>query len=175
MSEPASDRKSNNAKRVRRWLIEGLLFLLLLYLIHLWQTREAVHGSAPALDAQLLTGDPYSLEQQAGRRPTLVYFWATWCPVCGLTTGNVSELAKDHHVITVAMQSGETEAVRQHLRKNALQFPVIPDPEGELAKRWGVRGVPTFYVLDAQNRIRFVSVGYTSKLGLLTRLWLADE
>ncbi|MEJ2694892.1 MAG: protein disulfide oxidoreductase, partial [Candidatus Thiodiazotropha sp.] len=116
-----------------------------------------------------------SLEPQAGRRPTLVYFWATWCPVCGLTTGNVSELAKDHQVITVAMQSGGADEVRQHLNENAVQFPVILDPQGELARTWGVRGVPTFYVLDAQNRIRFVSAGYTSKLGLLARLWLADE
>ncbi len=175
MSEPDADRKSDPAKRRRRWLIEGLLFLLLLYLIHLWQTRDAVHGTAPPLEAQLLSGAHYTLEEGAGKRPLLVYFWATWCPVCGLTTGNVSELAKDYQVITVAMQSGEVDAVRQHLSENALQFPVILDPQGELARSWGVRGVPTFYIVDAQNRIRFVSAGYTSKPGLLARLWLAGD
>jgi alkyl hydroperoxide reductase subunit AhpC len=72
------------------------------------------------------------------------------------------------------MQSGGSDDVAQHLAEKELAFPVILDPEGEIAKVWGVKGVPTFYVLDAKNQVRYVSVGYTSTPGLVARMWLAD-
>jgi thioredoxin-related protein len=49
---------------------------------------------------------------------------------------------------------------------------VINDPDGALAAAWGVRGVPTFFVVDSQGMIRFREVGYTTGLGLRWRLWL---
>jgi peroxiredoxin len=156
-----------------RWLIEGLVFLLLLFLIHLWQTKDSVEGAAPPLNAPLMNGGHFSLEQRA-QKPLLVYFWATWCPVCGLTSGHVDALAQEHEVISIAMRSGGAADVSQHLTKKGLAFPVIMDPEGETAKAWGVKGVPTFFVVDAENQIRYVSVGYTSKPGLIARMWLAD-
>jgi alkyl hydroperoxide reductase subunit AhpC len=55
-----------------------------------------------------------------------------------------------------------------------LEFPVLLDPRGEIASRWGVRGVPTLYFLDPENRIRHVSVGYTSPPGLHWRMWLSE-
>ena len=174
MPKPQPAQRTTTGKRLRRWFLEALLFLLLLYLIHLWQTRDTVQGSAPALDVTLMNGGRFSLEQRT-QKPLLVYFWATWCPVCSRTSGSVSALAEEHEVITVAMQSGQAEAVRQHMSEKALQFPVIIDPEGVLAKSWGVRGVPAFFVLDRGNRIRHVSVGYTSQSGLRARLWLAGQ
>jgi peroxiredoxin len=174
MVEPPSKQSTNKRWRLLRWLAEGLIFFLVIYLIHLWQTKDSLQGAAPPLDAPLLSGGHFSLEQRA-EKPLLVYFWATWCPVCGLTSGNVDALAQDHVVITIAMQSGGSADVAQHLAEKDLEFPVIMDPEGEIAKAWGVQGVPTFYVLDAENQIRHVSVGYTSTPGLVTRMWLADS
>jgi peroxiredoxin len=173
MSESHPKQRADKRKRLLRWLLEGLVFLLVVYLIHLWQTKDSVKGAAPPLDAPLLNGGHFSLEQQA-QKPLLVYFWATWCPQCGLTSGSVDGLAENHAVITVAMKSGGSAEVAQHLAEKRLAFPVIMDPEGEIAKAWGVKGVPTFYVLDAKNEIRYVSVGYTSTPGLVARMWLAD-
>lgn len=174
MSEAESPQTQRKRKRWLRWLAEGLFLLLLLYLIHLWQIRESVEGRAPPLSGQLLNGETFSLDNRP-QEPLLVYFWASWCPVCGLTSGNIDALAQEHAVITVAMQSGESTEMAKHIAEKGLKFPVIVDSKGEIAKAWGVRGVPTLYILDTKNQIRFVSVGYTSTPGLITRIWWADE
>jgi len=103
----------------------------------------------------------------------LVYFWASWCPVCRLEQGSVSALLRDHPVVTVAMQSGSAAEVSGYLREHGLDWPVINDPDGALAARWGVRATPTFFVVDRERAIRFREVGYTSGPGLRLRLWLA--
>jgi hypothetical protein len=54
-----------------------------------------------------------------------------------------------------------------------MELPVISDPQGGIANTWGVKGVPTTFILDGEGKIRFVEVGYTTGLGLRARLWLA--
>ena len=175
MSETTSTGpQGSKRRRVLKWVLEGLVLLLILYLVHLWQTRDAIEGVAPPLQGELLDGSRFTLEQRSGK-PLLVYFWATWCPVCGLTSGHVASLSEDYSVITLAMQSGDAQQVRQYLADEGLDYPVMLDPQGEIARRWGVRGVPAFYFLDAENNIRHVSVGYTSPPGLRWRMWLSEQ
>jgi thiol-disulfide isomerase/thioredoxin len=161
-------------RRLRRWLVEGAILLLALYLVHLWQTRDSVQGPAPALSAQLLSGAPFSLETPRDK-PLLIYFWATWCPVCKLTSSNIDALTDSHQVVTVAMQSGDADAIAAYLREKGLHFPVIADPQGRISSVWRVKGVPTVYLVDTHGDIRFVSVGYISTLGIKARLWLAGS
>lgn len=71
------------------------------------------------------------------------------------------------------MQSGEAEEVIAYLRQENLQFPVINDPEGMLAQRFGVRAVPSSFIIDRNNNIVFRETGFTTGIGLRLRLWLA--
>ena len=100
--------------------------------------------------------------------------WATWCPVCKLEQATLEELQHDYRVVTVAMRSGDRLAIEHYMAQEGLSFPVIVDDGGELARRFGVRGVPTSFVVDANGRIRFSEVGFTSAWGLRLRLWLAS-
>nr|WP_273282261.1 redoxin domain-containing protein [Methylibium petroleiphilum] len=82
-------------------------------------------------------------------------------------------MARDHDVVTIAMRSGDTATVQRHLAEHAARFPVLNDPQGTHATRWGVHAVPASFVVDARGRIRFVDVGYTTGWGLKARLWWA--
>jgi len=106
--------------------------------------------------------------------PLLVHFWASWCPICHLEQNSIQAISQDYPVISVAMNSGDGEAVRQFLQQQGLSFPVVNDPDGELAGRFGVTGVPVSFVVDEHNQIRFVERGYTSEWGLRLRLWLSS-
>jgi peroxiredoxin len=152
-------------------LLQGLILVVLLYLIHLWQTRELVTGLAPPLEGVTLDGEHFELADAAREVPRVVHFWATWCPVCRLELDNIAELLPEHTLISVAMVSGSEQEIRQFLDAEGLRLPVIADPQGRLAHRWGVGGVPTTFILDRENNIRFVEVGYTTGLGLRARLW----
>jgi len=159
----------------RRWLrraAEAVVVLALILGIRAWQQSGIASGPAPALAGVLLDGQPVALAAFAGR-PVLVHFWASWCPICRAEQGSIDALARDVPVITVAMQSGGREAVAQYLRKEAVRFPVLNDPDGVLAAQWGVRAVPASFIVDGNGQIRFVEVGYTTGVGLRLRLWLA--
>ena len=164
-------------QRGRRWWRyagEALVLLLLLVGVHLWQIRDLPTGLAPPLEGVLLDGSATTLTGMRGQ-PVLVHFWATWCPVCKLEQGSIAALARDHHVISIAMQSGLKEEVLDHLKRNDLTFPVINDPDAVHAQRWNVRGVPTSFIIDRAGGIRFIEVGYTTEMGLRLRLWLAGQ
>jgi peroxiredoxin len=162
------------AGRRRLWwyIAEGLLFILLWVGVHGWQTRELPAGAAMTLEGTLLNGQGASLSALRGR-PVLVHFWATWCPVCKLEQDNINAVAQDLQVLSIAMQSGTEQAVRNHMMQNHLTFPAINDADGTLARRWGIRGVPTSFIVDGTGHIRFVEVGYTTEAGLRLRLALA--
>ncbi|MCG7982693.1 MAG: protein disulfide oxidoreductase [Candidatus Thiodiazotropha lotti] len=161
-------------RRLLRWGFQLAGLLLVLFLIHLWQTRDLVAGLAPPLSANSLEGLPVDLDT-LGSEPVVVHFWATWCPVCKLEAPAIDDLAEDHKVVTVAMQSGQAAEVSDYLEANELGFTTINDPQGKLSSNWRVRGLPTSYIIDENRQVRFVSVGYTPELTLRLRLWLLDN
>ncbi|MBX3270972.1 MAG: redoxin family protein [Sandaracinaceae bacterium] len=155
----------------KRWALEIGVVLAIFFAFRAWQTWDAPSGPAPALRGHLLDGAPYALAAEGA--PVLVHFWATWCGVCQAEEDNIVAVARDHRVITVATRSGQTAQVAGYMRERGLDFSVLEDPTGAIARGWGVRAFPTSFVLDGEGNIRHVEVGYTSTLGLRARLWLA--
>lgn len=139
-----------------------------------YQQRSLIEGPAPALRATQLDGGTFDLAAARGQ-PVLVYFWATWCPVCRLEQGSIESLAGAYRVIAVAMQSGSQAAVAGYVREHGLRVPVINDPDGAIASAWGVRATPTSFIIDRDGRIGFRETGYTTETGLRLRLWLAGQ
>ena len=167
---------SSKARKKRpfgRYLLEALVVIVIIVGINSWRTRDAASGPAPLLSGYTLNGEPYELSRKPGE-PVLVHFWASWCPVCNLQDGNIVTLSEEFPVITVAMSSGTDEEVREHLEEEELMLTVINDESGEISSRWGVKGVPTTFVIDAEGEVRFVETGYTTTLGLRARRWLAE-
>jgi peroxiredoxin len=142
-----------------------------------WQQREMAQGPVPAFTARAVDGAAVSPDRFAGRT-WLVYFWGAWCPACELQAGAVSEVARDWPVLTVALRSGGAGTVEAHLRAQGLDWRTVADPDGTLARRFGVRAVPALFVIDGEGQIRFREVGYTTGPGLRARLrlagWLED-
>jgi peroxiredoxin len=104
----------------------------------------------------------------------LIHFWATWCKICALNDGAIDGLAEDMQVVTIAMESGGEKDIRKEMEERELTFPVIVDGLGKLANKYHVKGVPTNYIIDANGKIRYVEVGYTTGIGLRIRMWLAS-
>ena len=162
--------------RDRRWFrwTSQIAIILAAYLgIRAFQTWGTADGVAPELDAAALDGRRLSLSELRREGPVLVHFWATWCGVCRVEEGNIESVAEDHRVITVATRS-PLHDIQRYAQEQALEMPVLPDPDGRLASAWGVRSFPTSFVVGEDGQIRHVEVGYTTELGLRARLLLAD-
>ena len=159
-------------KKYRVWL-ELIIIVLVFFAIRLWVQRDVVKGVAPEINAITLQGKSFDLYQQK-KRPILLHFWASWCPVCKLEQSSINNLAKDYPVITVAMQSGNDAELNQYMKDEKLVFNVINDESGQLSRKYRIKGVPVSFVISENNRIKFVEAGYTTELGLRLRLWWAS-
>jgi peroxiredoxin len=157
-----------------RLALELTLVVLVYFAVKTYMQRSLVEGPVPDLEGKLLNGQPVSLQSYRGQ-PVLVHFWATWCPVCKLEQASIDAISRDHAVLTIAMNSGDETAVKSYLSENSLAFPVMVDEYSYIAKRFGVQGVPTSFVIDPQGNIAFTEMGYTTGWGLRLRLWLAGE
>jgi len=163
----------------RRWLLWGIELLLLVGIIfgvRAWQQRTLIDGEAPAFDEISLAGEELSLASYRGQ-PVLLHFWASWCPMCEMEQEGINKVAAEGwQVVTVAYASGESDEVKRYMeRKGINNWLTVVDNDGELAKQYGVVGVPTNYIVDPDGNIRFREVGITSSWGLRLRLWLADK
>lgn len=163
----------SSLKRWQRLLLEAALILAVIVGAQYYQTRGLPEGAAPPLAGVLTDGSHARVG--AGDTPTLVAFWSTWCPVCKAEEGNIVSVAKDHRVISVAMQSGDAATVMKHLKERGIELPQLIDADGRHAINWGVRGVPTHFVVDAAGNVRFRVVGYATTWGLKARLWWAEN
>ena len=155
----------------RRLLEAGLIVAVILGAQYI-QTRGLPEGAAPPLAGVLTNGQAARMDM--GGAPTLVAFWATWCPVCTAEEDNIVAVARDRRVISVAMQSGDAATVVKHLKERGIALPVLVDDDGRHAQNWRVRGVPTHFVVDGAGNIRFRVVGYATTWGLKARLWWAE-
>ncbi|MBU0653549.1 MAG: redoxin domain-containing protein [Gammaproteobacteria bacterium] len=161
-------------RRWVRWLIDIAIIMVVIFAARAWQQHGMLDGEATDFEYVALNGETIHLDNYRGQ-PVLLHFWASWCPMCELEQGSISAISKDWKVITVAFQSGGVDEVERYMeRKEITGWTTIVDESGELAGKYGVRGVPASYVIDAEGSIRFREVGITSGWGLRIRLWLAD-
>jgi len=149
-----------------------IIFVLFIYLlIRAWQSVDNIQGQAPIILATALSGENID-SRDFQSKPVLIHFWATWCPICQFENNNIANLAKDYQVITIASWSEGNAQVKKYLQDEQLNLPiVIVDEDGEWAKVFAVKGVPSSFIVDEKGEIQFIEKGYTSELGLRLRLW----
>ncbi len=166
-------RPQNLRRRAIVLSVEVLIFLALYFGLRAWMQREMVHGTPPPISAADITGKPVDLESYRGR-PLLIHFWASWYKICELDRGAISSVAADWPVLTVAMQSGDAERLREFQAHHRMDWRTVADDDAAISKQYGVLAVPTFFILDEQGIIRFRESGFTTSWGLRLRLWLAQ-
>jgi peroxiredoxin len=171
---PRADRAKPRSRthRILRWGVEIGIIVGIVLLVRAWVSRDLIQGPAPLWEAQLLDGSPIGLEDYTGQ-PLLLHFWATWCAICRLEEGEIVRISQSHPVVAVAMQSGPAFAVQEYLSERERELNVVNDPEGRIAHQYGVRAVPSTFIIDRNGQIVYRKQGYAPPLELRLRLWLA--
>ena len=110
--------------------------------------------------ATTVGGDAFEGVSLAGR-PTLLWFWAPWCPTCRSQISQVEGLAStydgDLHVIGVGSLDS-AEAIAEFAR-DVEGVTHLEDSEGELFKRFGIAEQSSFVLLDADGEVAY-ETGY---------------
>jgi thiol-disulfide isomerase/thioredoxin len=116
--------------------------------------------------SDVLTGKEVALADFAGK-PVVVNIWASWCPGCNAEAAALARFAEAHPRVAflgIDFQDSR-EAAREFYARYGWEFPSIFDPDGELARRLGLRGTPTTIFLDAEHREAARIVGETDEAG----------
>lgn len=94
-------------------------------------------------------------------KPTLVVFWATWCPPCRREVPELKDIQKNYgqkglQLVTVAINFRETrEDVIRFKQTNQLPYLVLWDEGNKISDRYAVDGIPTLLLLDSKGVIRY--------------------
>jgi peroxiredoxin len=131
-------------------------------------TGEMIDIKAPQFSLEDLQGNQVSLADFKGKT-VILDFWATWCGPCRVSfpamQKAVEKFENDESVKFLFVNTWESaEDKRQNaadfIDKNNYPFLVLLDTENTTVTSYGVKGIPTKYIIDGNGIIRFESVGY---------------
>jgi peroxiredoxin len=109
----------------------------------------------PAFTAQTLSGEGVSLASLRGR-VVLLNFWATWCRECRPEMPVLErlhrELARQGLAVLGINVREEPRVILGFAADLGLTFPLLPDPDGRIQRRYGVIGLPTTFLIGRDGR-----------------------
>ena len=114
-------------------------------------------GQPLELAGSTAKGNPFPWESYRGK-VVIVDFWATWCGPCRKEMPHMKELyerlhAKGLEVVGVSLDQDEG-ALADYLAENQIPWETLAgDGVQELAKKYGVRGIPSLMLVDKQGKI----------------------
>ncbi|HKA59342.1 MAG TPA: TlpA disulfide reductase family protein [Gemmatimonadales bacterium] len=149
---------------VRRASCVGLLFLAPALLRGQDVIGIRVGETPPAVTLENLNGDTVSLAQWIGKKPVIVEFWATWCPICAELLPRMEAAHKKYGdkaeflVVAVAVNQSKN-SVRRHLDKHPMPFSFLWDGNGAAVRAFQAPSTSYIAVLDARGRVVYTGVG----------------
>ncbi len=151
--------------------------LLLLGLGWLVFSRDPEHrnaiGHIPAPKRGFLAPD-FSLETTDGQiirlselrgKTVVLNFLATWCPPCRAEMPTLERIAQeyaDQDVILLGINLTFLDKATElpaFLTKYGITFPILLDREGQVARLYEIRTLPTTFFIGPDGRIRDVVIG----------------
>ncbi len=157
-----------NLKHILKEIFIGAILLFIVSnIMNYVRKPELSSTSLPNLELKLLNGSSYKFEKG---KPLVLHFWGSWCPICKLEANNLETVSKKYNVLTIAVNSGTDEKIKEYMKQKNLTFKVVNDSNGILAKDFHIEVYPTTFIYDANGTLKFTEVGYTTTAGLLARL-----
>jgi thiol-disulfide isomerase/thioredoxin len=103
-----------------------------------------------------MNGNHVSLADFKGKI-VFLNFWTTWCPTCRIEMPSMEKLHqklknKDFAMVTINLQESASR-VKGFFKELKLSFTALLDTTGEVGAAFGIRAIPTTYILDKTGRI----------------------
>ncbi len=93
----------------------------------------------------------------------IIDFFATWCRPCINTLEILKKLnqryaKKGLKVVLISFQEKE-KSIREFVGTNSVPFPILMDKYGEMAKEFGVYGLPRTFIISADCTLKKQIIG----------------
>ena len=113
--------------------------------------------------ASSVSSEPLDLARHRGR-VVVVDFWASWCKPCRQSIPWLNAMRERYGasgltIIGVNVDAERADADR-FLRDVPIEFEIVFDPKGELAKQFKVQGMPSSFVFDRTGKMVETHLGF---------------
>jgi peroxiredoxin len=124
----------------------------------------ALGTTPPAVTIEDLNGTSVDLSRWVGKRPVLLEFWATWCPICAELLPKMKAMHARYgdrvDFVVVAVAVNESRAsVKRHLESHDLPFTFLWDTNGNATRAFQAPATSFVVVLDANGKVAYTGVG----------------
>lgn len=143
----------------RKILIIVLVLLSFFFASKIFGMGEKPRAGIAAIDftARDLFGYEQKLSDYYGK-VIFLNFWATWCPPCRAEMPSIQKLYEqlvheDFVILAVSVDKEGEPVVRPFLDQTGYTFPVLLDPRGKAASKYGVRGIPATFIINRDGMI----------------------
>jgi len=122
-----------------------------------------VGESAPSFVLPTAAGDSVALDKLRGR-VVYVDFWASWCGPCRRSFPWMNDMqqkygARGFTIVGVNVDKRRADAAR-FLEQTPAAFTVVYDEAGRTPEAFGVKGMPSSYLVDAAGKVVAVESGF---------------
>ena len=104
----------------------------------------------------LLAGGNAALSSFKGK-VVILNFWATWCPPCRVEMPSMETLYRRFNaegLEILAVDIGEdSSTVQQFIQSSGYTFPVLLDSANRVSSIYGIRAIPTTFIIDREGKI----------------------
>jgi thiol-disulfide isomerase/thioredoxin len=134
----------------------------------------ALGAKPPAAVVRSLDGKAADLSHLIGPEPTVIEFWATWCPNCKelepALTAAQTKYGGRVRFVTVAVAINESfERVQKHVAAHPLPGTVVYDADGNAAGAYDAPATSYVVVIDHTGKVVYTGVGGTQDIDAAIR------
>lgn len=115
--------------------------------------------AAPDFALRNIRGEEVALSQFKGKNNVLLVFGATWCLYCVDEIPELKEIYeryKDREVKLIYIDIQESQQkVSSFAKKHSIPYTVLLDIDGDVARAYGVSGIPHQVIIDKKGLIYY--------------------
>ncbi len=134
--------------------------------ISMQQLREKMQAwvgkKVPDLEVKDISGNKLSMKDYRGQ-VVLLDFWATWCGPCIAEMPKLKKTFQEHkdqkfQIIGISLDKTK-QPLEDYIKKEELGWVHYWDEDRKVRTEFGVKGIPTAFLIDGEGTIRTASIG----------------
>ncbi len=124
--------------------------------------KKAVRLGEAVTDFELSDTEGKSMRLSSYQGKTvMIHFWSATCPFVVRYEGRIQEIAKQYGekgvtVLGIASNVNETqEKIRNVAAERAVNYPILLDPNQEIADQFGAVTTPHIFIIDREGKLAY--------------------
>ncbi len=123
-------------------------------------------GAAPPTSIQItnLDGQPVDIASYVGKKPVVIEFWATWCPLCKALLPKLEAAHQkygdrvDFLVVAVGVNENP-RSIKRHLEQQPMPFTPLWDEMGVAVRAFEAPATSYIIALNTRGKVAYTGLG----------------